>query len=111
MNSLNQPKFSSKGISTLIRILIIVTCAFLAGGILAWQYLKMPKEEIPENEIAERILQKIIVTSDKAEYEREEIAEFTILNNSSSCLCCGMNFSLAVLVDARKSRPELLRIL
>jgi len=35
----NQKKLIfNKGISTPIGILIIVLCAFLAGGIFAWQY-------------------------------------------------------------------------
>ncbi len=45
MNNQNQTNLK-KGISTPVGILIIVICLLLAGGILAWQYLKVQKEEI-----------------------------------------------------------------
>lgn len=42
---MDNSKFFNKGISTPIGILIIVLCALIAGGILAWQYLWVPREE------------------------------------------------------------------
>ena len=47
MPNQNFSKFLNKGISTPIGILIIVLVAIIAGGgILAWQYLEIPTEEI-----------------------------------------------------------------
>ncbi|GAH89262.1 unnamed protein product, partial [marine sediment metagenome] len=43
-------KFFNKGISTPVGIIIIVLCALITGGILAYQYWWVPKEEIKEVE-------------------------------------------------------------
>ncbi|MCD6298223.1 MAG: hypothetical protein J7M30_13835 [Deltaproteobacteria bacterium] len=50
-------KSTEKGISTPIVIIIIILCALLVGGIVAWQYLGMPKqeEEIPEAKPPEEV--------------------------------------------------------
>lgn len=86
-------KFSNRGISTMIGLIIIIAVAVLAtGGIFAYQYFAKTNNQIQvktqeQNKNQElQSHQKITLTSDKAEYERKENAsvEFTLLNNSSS---------------------------
>lgn len=68
-------------------LIVVVLAFFVGGGIFGYYWLtsvykvkpfEEQKVEIPKPQ------QKIILTSDKNEYERQEIAEFTLLNNSSS---------------------------
>jgi len=62
----------NKKISTPIAIIIIFVCAILVGGLTTWQYLEMPKEEIPEFKLSEKI-QPEDETSDWKTYRNEEI--------------------------------------
>jgi len=45
MNNQNQSKIFNKGMSTLVGIIIVIIIAFIAGGVLVWQYFGAPKEE------------------------------------------------------------------
>ncbi len=51
MSNQFQFKFLDKRISTPVGILIIILVAILAGGIMAWQYLELQKEEAKMQEI------------------------------------------------------------
>lgn len=51
-------KFFNKGISTPLGILIIILCAFIAGGIFAWQYYETIEVKVPEVKAPEEKLEK-----------------------------------------------------
>ena len=61
----------SKKISFPITIIIIIVCAVLVGGIVAWQYYEMPKgEEVLEGEVSEELPED--ETADWNVYRSEE---------------------------------------
>ena len=82
-------------------LIVLVLAFFVGGGILGYQWwtstyeVKFLEEQVPEKAKEEKEVspteefqtqQKIIVTTDKTEYERDDILKYTIINNSSSII-------------------------
>lgn len=74
MKKQNSLQLFNKGISTPIGILIIVICALLLGGILAWQWSGLQKIKAPEIKAPKEILPPA-PSGEVGEEETEQIGE------------------------------------
>lgn len=71
-------------------LILVILAFFVIGGIFSYQWwISIHEVELPEVQTILKehpIPQKIILTSDKTEYERDDIVKYTIINNSSSAI-------------------------